>query len=57
VITYSFTIPLVEIAIVCAILGAVMLSVGVIYALGVVTGPHCDGESFAPVVKSLLWKK
>lgn len=56
-ITYSFTIPVAEIAVMCAVAGAVMLSIGIVYALVVVTGPHCDGESFAPVIKNLLWKK
>ena len=55
--TYSFTIPLFEIAIMCAAVGAVILSIGVVYALGVVTGPRCDGESFVPVIKSLPWKE
>lgn len=56
-ITFSFSIPLLEIAIGCAIMGAVMLVDGLVYAAIILTGPHWDGESFAPVVRSLLWKE
>ena len=56
-ITFSFSIPLLEIAIACAVTGAVILVEGLIYAAIILTGPHCDGESFAPVVRSLLWKE
>ena len=56
-ITFSLLIPLLEIAIGCAIVGAAMLVDGLIYAAIILTGPHCDGESFAPVVRSLLWKE
>lgn len=56
-ITFSFSMPVLKIAIACGVLGAAMLSAGVVYALGVITGPHCDGEGIAPVIWCLLWKK
>ena len=56
-LTLSFSIPLLEIAIGCAIVGAAMLVDGLIYAAVILTGPHCDDESFAPVIRSLLWKE
>jgi len=52
-----FSMLLLGTAVACSIAGAVMWLAGVVCVLGIITGPHCDGESFAPVVKSLLWKK
>jgi len=52
-----FSMLLLGTAITCSLASAVMLSASVVYALGIITGPHCDGKCFAPVVKSLLWKE
>lgn len=43
-VTYSISIPICGLAAVSAVVGAILLSIGVIYALAVITAPHGDGS-------------
>lgn len=42
-------------AVICAISGITMLAAGVVHAALILTGPHWDGEQFAPVTRA-LWR-